>query len=360
MARSYEIFQHADEYLGAGAAQALHIKERGYLFSGFTAAQADALKAEVAHLQSIGLTHLEYLDTDEVQYRYGWLGKKIIAAKFDPQAGWLDSNALIHRYIQSAKNAKLLLSAGEIRIQLGTPHTVHTAHGSIQTPKIVIACGANARQVARTAGIELPIIVRPRQSVTVGTRHKAFPADAPMIIGATPHPHVRPEAQSGAILGWEYTWRPKNYAHLPHGADYLVDPVYPVAPLRDPRYPSLVLTLLARQFGHDMGQGFADACYLRNVYHNIGYYVFRDGTAAYATNADGSRRPYDSERAILDQVPQVEGVYASIAHVGHGIMTSPAAGEIMACKVLERPLPDPLFAQFSFDTVYAEYDEAVL
>src|SRR5688500_6879617 len=32
MARSVEVFHHADDFLGAGAADAIHIKERGYLF----------------------------------------------------------------------------------------------------------------------------------------------------------------------------------------------------------------------------------------------------------------------------------------------------------------------------------------
>jgi hypothetical protein len=211
--------------------------------------------------------------------------------------------------------------------------------------------------------VELPIVLRPRQSFTTGWRHQAFPEDGPMIIAPQPSAHVRPEAGEGAILGWEYNWDSKqvsdeygtNAAH-----DAIIDPVDHIERLKDPRFPSIVLMMLARQFGHRDGEGFADSRYLRGISHNIGYYVFRDETAAYFTDADGTKRPYDSERAIIDSHPEVDGLYMSIAHVGHGIMTSPAAGEILASKVLGLPLPDPIFAEFGLDAKWAEYDEGVL
>ncbi len=184
-----------------------------------------------------------------------------------------------------------------------------------------------------------------------------------MLIGSHPSPHVRPEAQTGAIFGWEYTWHTK-YADPQYGSnsthDALIDPIYPAKPLKDPRFPSLTLALLARQFGHAEGEGFADPRYLRGISHNIGYYVYRDETSAYRTAADGTRHPYDSERAIIDAHPDIAGLFVSIAHVGHGIMSSPAAGEILARKVLGQPLAEPEFAQFGFDAPWVEYDEGVL
>ena len=117
---------------------------------------------------------------------------------------------------------------------------------------------------------------------------------------------------------------------------------------------------LARQFGHKDGEGFADGRYLRGISHNIGYYVYRDESAAYRTEPDGTQHPYDSERAIIDTHPEVEGLFMSVAHVGHGIMTSPASGEILASKVLGLPLPNPLFSEFGLDAKWVEYDEGVL
>jgi len=365
MERSIEVFYHADEYLGEGAAQSLAVKERGYLFCAFNQRQADVLKADVKRLHEIGLTHIEYLDADEVAYRFGWVGKSVVAAKFDPKAGWLDSNALIYRYAASAESAQIVLGVPDVNICVESGHVtgVQTPNGTIAAPKVVIAAGAWSRPIGRTAGVELPIVLRPRQSFTTGWRHEAFPEDAPMLIGADPAAHVRPEAGMGAIFGWEYNWNSKNVGGqygTNHAHYAIINPVDRIEQLKDPRFPSIVLMMLACQFGHQDGEGFADSRYLRGISHNIGYYVFRDETVAYQVEPDGTKCPYDSERAIIDSHPEVDGLYMSIAHVGHGIMTSPAAGEILASKVLGLPLPDPIFAEFGLDANWVEYDEAVL
>jgi glycine/D-amino acid oxidase-like deaminating enzyme len=357
--------QHADEYLGEDAARSIALKQRGYLFCAFNQAQADVLKADVQRLHEIGLSHIEYLETSEVRYRFGWVGEKVIAAKYDPIAGWLDSNALIYKYAQSALSAQILLGIPDTQIcvENGCVTGVSTPNGDIAAPKVVIATGASVRQVGRTAGVELPVVLRPRQSFTTGWRHAEFPEHAPMIIGAAPFPHVRPEAQSGAIFGWEYTWHAKH-AGPEYGTnrshDAILDPLYPVEQLKDPRFPSITLALLARQFGQLDGKGFGDSRYLRGISHNIGYYVYRGESAAYRVDAQGVKHPYDSERAIIDTHPEVDGLFVSIGHVGHGIMSSPAAGEILASKVLGQPLPDPEFAHFGLNAHWVEYDEGVL
>lgn len=365
MARSIEVLLNADDYLGEGASDAIHPRTNGYLFCGFNDNHANALRADVTRLHAIGLTHIEYLNAAEVAHRYGWLGPRVIAAKFDPRAGWVDSNALIHRYAQQARSAQIVLEVPDvqIRVQGGRVQGVTTPMGAIDAPVVLIAAGANSRKVGRSAGIELPLVVRPRQSFTTRWRHDAFPEDSPMIIGSTPHPHVRPEARDGAIFGWENTWRPRHLAEefgTNTARDAIIDPIYPVDPLKDPRFPSLALALLTRQFGHAPGEGFGDTRYLRGLYHNIGYYTYRDETAAYRIEADGTRRGYDSERAIIDRHPDVEGLVVSVAHVGHGIMTSPASGEIAAAHILGQDLPDPVFAEFGFAANWVEYDEAVL
>lgn len=364
MRRSAEVFFNADDYLGDGAARSLAVRQHGYLFCGFTSQQAETLRADVTHLHRIGLTHVEYLDADAVRYRFPWLGEKVIAAKFDPKAGSLDSNALIQAYVRNAPAAQIVFNAQNIQIMVknGIVTGVKSTQGEIASPKVVIACGTGALQLGRTAGVELPVVVRPRQSFTTPWRHDSFPEDAPLVIGSRPFPHLRPEARSGAIFGWEYHWNAK-WAASGHDAalhDALREPVFPASQLKDPRFPSMTLMLLARQFGHSDGEGFADSRYLRGIQHNIGYYVYRDATAAYVTQPDGTRQPYHSERAIIDAHPDVHGLYLSIAHVGHGIMTSPAAGEILASKVLERDLPDPLYADFGINVPWVAHDENAL
>ena len=111
---------------------------------------------------------------------------------------------------------------------------------------------------------------------------------------------------------------------------------------------------MARQFGHKPGEGFADPRYLRGIYHRAGYYIYRDN--AYLTLSDGTQEAYDSQRAIIDAWPGIDGLFVSVAHVGHGIMSAPAAGEILASHVLKHDLPDPTFVGFNLDAAYVEHD----
>ena len=362
MQRSMEVFHNADEYLGEDAAQSIAVKEHGYLFCAFNERQAAGYHADVERLHAIGLKHIEYLDTATVADRFGWVGDRVIGAKYDPVAGWLDSNALVYRYAACANSAQIMLGAQDIQIVVngGKVTGVSVGVNFVSSPNAIIAAGAWSRALGRTGGVELPIIIRPRQSFTTGWRHAEFPENAPMLISNAPH--VRPEARDGAIFGWEYNWKNK-YVDPKYGSngahDAIFDPVPRLNDLKDPRFPSVALMLLAKQFGHEGGEGFGDSRYLRGISHNIGYYTYRDGTTAYREE-NGTRRPYDSERAIIDAHPEVGGLFLSVAHVGHGIMTSPASGEIVASKVLGLPLPDPVFSQFGLDANWVEYDESVL
>jgi glycine/D-amino acid oxidase-like deaminating enzyme len=359
MQRSVDVFFNAEETLGDGARDALGIKQQGYLFLAFNPGQADLLKGDVEHLHRIGLQHVEYLDNAEVVYRFPWLGEHIVGAKYDPVAGWLDSHALVYQFVRNAPSASILLDVADVAIVVehGRVTGVSIPNGDIAAPQVVIAAGANARRVGRTAGIELPVVARPRQSFTTPWRHPEFPEDGPCVIGTSPFPHVRPEAQSGAIFGWEYDWNSKRLS--PNGApvrDALADPVWPVEQCKDVRFPSLVLALLARQFHHEDGRGFADSRYLRGLDHRVGYYVYRDDSSAFFTGENGERRPYVSQRAVIDSWPDIAGLTISVAHVGHGIMSAPAAGEIIASKLLDLPLTEPVFADFGLDVPWVEHD----
>ncbi len=359
MRRSLAIFSAADDYLGEGAARALAVRRQGYLWCAFSPERAAALRAEVARARAIGLPHIEYLDADAVRARFGWAGERVIAARFDPQAGWLDSHALVH-WLARGIPACFGIREARIVIHGGRVQGVATAQGTVSAPRVVLAAGAGSIGVARASGLALPVVVRPRQSFAAGWRHEAFPADAPLLIGGPPFPHVRPEAGAGAMFGWEYSWRSPSPRGDGDPPDALREPAASLEGLKDPRFPSLTLALLARQFGHREGQGFADPRYLRGLRHQIGYYVQRGPAAAYRAGPDGESIPYESERAILDAYPGVEGLVLSVAHVGHGIMSAPAGGEIAACHVLGLPLPDPAFAAFGIGVPWVEYDENAL
>lgn len=360
-AESIAVYLDADRCIGEGASQLVQPKVRGYLFCGFTPKQAEQLEADVAHLHAAGMPHIEFLNEATLRRRFPWLDASVIAAKYDPQAGWLDSYGLVNAYVRAVEKAVVLLGVEGATIchTDGQVSGVQWRTGHIQTARVILANGAGAVETARASGLSLPVVLRPRQSFTSDFRHKQFPPDAPMLISAAPYPHVRPEAGSSAIFGWEYQWCSPERDSSQALTDYLTQPYLNLNELKDPRFPSITLALLARHFGHTT-HGFADSRYLRGVRHNIGYYVYRDATAAYTVAADGSHAPYTSERAILDQHPEVRGLFLSVAHSGHGIMTSAAAGRIVARHALGIALHDPLYEQFRISVHWVEHDENAL
>lgn len=356
MTRSLEVFENADELVAPGARAALGMRQPGYLYVGFTERDAETLRADVNHLHSLGLTHIEWLDARAVQQRFPWVGPQVRAAKFDPRAGWLDSHAMIQAFARGTPQLELLLDCADVQIatQGGRVRGVRYAGGRIDAPRVVIAAGAWSRALGRTAGIEIPIHLTPRQSFTTPWRHEAFPVDAPLLISAAPFAHVRPEAQHGALFGFEYRWNSRQLFPDEPAREQLVDPVPPMR-CRDPRFPSVTLLLLARQFGHRPGEGFASPRYLRGVDHRVGYYVSRDASNAWREE-DGLRRPVASQRAIIDAWPDLEGLVVSVAHVGHGIMSAPAGGELAAAHVLGRELPCPEYADLGLAVNHVEHD----
>lgn len=361
MRGSIDVFLHADEYLGEGANKALNVRQRGYLYCAFTEKDARDLQSDVESLKSAGLPHVEFLDTDDIQARYPWLNGDcpVVAAKFDPLAGWLDSNALAYQYAKAARGAQFILGIEESRIVVEGNKVVgvNTEHGYISTPNVIIAAGAGSREVGRSAGIEIPIVVRPRNSFTTGYSH--LPPDAPFIIGSTPHPYVRPTGERGAIFGWEYHWTTRQLNGQGQNnpvQDHLVTPIFPTTLVQDPRHPGATLELLSRQFHDKNGKGFSNPGYLARVHQSTGYYVYRSDEAAYATLPDGTRKPYNSERAIIEAWPEISGLYLSVAHVGHGVMASAEAGRIIAAYVVGQEQRSPLYQHFKLSVPFVPND----
>ena len=352
MRRSLQVFLNADEHLGEGASSALNLRRRGYLWLGLNEDDAPPLRRRVARLHEWGLKHVRSLGAADVRAEFPWLPEHVAAAQLDPLAGWLDSNALARLLARATRRTTLLLATPALAIitEKGRVTGVLTTQGAIASRAVVVAAGAGSRRLGRTAGIEIPVVVRPRQSAFTPYRHPQIPADAPLVIGRWPYPHFRPEGD-GMVLAWSYAWLGRGAAGR-RVAEW-VEPVWPVEKLRDYRFPELTLYLLGKQFRYSAGEGFRDPAYLRRpLRHHVAYYVHREPTVA----EDGER--LHSERAIIDAVPEVEGLFVNVAHGGHGIMTAPAAGEIMAALVLGRQPGVPLWQDFGWKVKSLPHEES--
>lgn len=348
--RSLDVFRHADDTLGEGAADAINVRQRGYLWLAMDDAEAVALRASVDLLHRWGIHHARYLDADTLRREYPWLPPHVVAAKHDPQAGWLNSDALANRFARTTRHTRFALDtvAREIVVKGDRVQGVLTSRGFITAPTVVLAAGPHTRALGRTAGIDIPVVCIPRQSFLTPFRDALIPADAPVVISRRPYAHFRPEGE-GLLFAWSYAWRGQEDGRP---VTALTRPQWPIERLKDPRFPEATLTVLARQFRPADGTGFRDPRYLsRRIAHQIGYYVYRTGV----TNAEG--HVWRSERAIIDRWPDIEGLFLSTAHAGHGIMTAPAAAEILAALVVGREPALPLWRDFGLAAASVPYEE---
>ncbi|MCW5853974.1 MAG: FAD-binding oxidoreductase [Anaerolineae bacterium] len=356
---SVRLFLDPDHYLREGAAEGLGVRRNGYLWLAMDDAEAAALRESVALLHSWGIEHAQFLSGDEVRYRFPWLPPHITGAKWDPLAGWLNSDFLAHRFVAQTRRTRRRMGARVRRIltEGGRVAGVETDRERLSAPVVVIAAGPGSRVLGRTAHADIPVFCIPRQSFRTPYRQPSIPASAPLVISRRPYAHFRPDGD-GLLFAWSYRWM-KGDNEPPAGAEPIdgwtpgyVRPIWPIEPLRDPRFPEATLYLLGKQFRQREGEGFRDPRYLtRRIGHQIGYYVYREPVV------DAVGHLIRSERAILDRWPGLDGLFVCTAHAGHGIMTAPAVGEIMAGLILGRPPRIPLWEQFGLGVQSVPYEE---
>ena len=94
------------------------------------------------------------------------------------------------------------------------------------------------------------------------------------------------------------------------------------------------------------GEPFLEAIFQRELGMSIAGYI-------------GQVRIHNAKR-IVAKNPALDGLFLSVAHVGHGIMAAPSAGEILAARVLKLPFAEPAFADFGLDVPWVRYDENAL
>ncbi|MCC7372035.1 MAG: FAD-binding oxidoreductase [Chloroflexi bacterium] len=185
---------------------------------------------------------------------------------------------------------------------------VETTAGTIETPCVVIAAGANAAPVARMLDVEVPVVPKRRHIFVTdtfdGVRHPL-----PLVIDTASGFYARSE-QHTLLMS------PGDVGEV---TDYLEAPV--------------------------------DWSVLERTVE-VGIRRFPSLEQATVRNAWAGLRPLTpDEHAIVDWLPGVDGVFCAVGFCGHGFQHSPATGNHVAEWLLEgRPSLDlsPLgFARFA-------------
>jgi len=222
--------------------------------------------------------------------------KEFAGATFGPQDGHFDAYSVLMGYKTKAQSMGAQYINAEviaINCAAGKITGVKLDSGEIlQSPSVINCAGAWAAQIARTAGVELPVVPVKRQIFVLDTEHKP---QTPLPLTILPSGfYFRSETGGLLLLG-------KSMPDDPVGFDFTCD---------DDRFMEIIWPELVE---------FApifEAARLVNSWAGL-----------YAVNTlDGN--------AILGEWPDLKGFFLANGFSGHGLQQAPAVGRYLAERIV--------------------------
>ncbi len=307
--RSLEIYQHFEELTGTPAGIAvcgmLHIVGPDDL---------PALKTTVAMLKRIG-ADADALDPDGLRALLPRLNAEGLAGgAFDPTAGYADPVAVTAGYASKARELGVAVhqttTVTGLKIRGGRTGGVLTDQGVVATPIVVNAAGVWAGHIAKLAGIELPITPSRIQLATF-----KIPPDfgqLPPVIGDNiQHCYFRPEGRDLLMVG----------TRGQPGAHPFVDP---------------------DACEERIGQEYAVKA-SKVLCHRFPAMEQGEATGGYASMYDMT----PDAHFILEEAPEIPGLFTVAGFSGHGFKHSPVVGRIMADLICDGRTTEFDIAPFS-------------
>lgn len=281
----------------AGRKPAICFRAEGNLFLCDAAGLASARQIFTLH-RSLG-SNAEWLEPEEIHRRWPLFSLQGIAAgTFGPTDGHLDAYGLLMAYKSKARSLgadyhpdeAVSLSVEDRRVS-----GARLASGRDLKAGVTVNCaGAWASQIARTAGVAIPVVPIRRQIFTVDTQVKP---ERPLPL--TLHPsglYLRSESGGLILCGksldedpvaFDFRWERERF----------MDVIWPELAAFVPAFESLKLI-----------RGWAGLYEVNTLDHN----------------------------AIIGPWPELEGFYLCNGFSGHGLMQGPAVGEHMAERITGR------------------------
>lgn len=273
-------------------------RPHGYLFLAADEDQLATLRALRPLQHSLGV-EVEEVGPEEIQR----LNPAVVAdgvpgGSFGPQDGFIRPLDILHGYREAARRLGVRFEDGAevlgVEVQGGRAVGVRTARGKVSAGNVVNAAGAWAAPLARTAGVEIP--VEPvRRQVAPTEPTDLLPEEMPLTIFLEDGFHLRVR-DGRALLLWpsEEAWPdPFDAAFDPRWLDGLTKRAHA-------RVPCL------RQVAVDRERCWA---------------------GLYEMTPD--------KHALLGAAPGVQGFWLVNGSSGHGVMHSPALGQLAAEMILD-------------------------
>jgi sarcosine oxidase subunit beta len=272
-------------------------RPQGYLFVASNERHLESLRANRARQVEVGFDRAELLKTEDVLGLVPQLrADDVVGGSFCSTDGFVDPYSVMNGFAaraiaRGARIEKGMEVTAILRDDRGVAG-VETTIGRVPTRTVVNAAGPWAAQVARMAGVHLP--VEPLRRMLVPT--EPFPQispQVPMTIDMATGFHFRPEGL-GLLLAWN-------------------DP--------DER-PG---------FKTSFDSAFVERILMRAVQRVP---CFEDLQVNPARGWAGLYEMTPDHHAILGPIPQVPGLFLANGFSGHGVMHSPATGKILADLIL--------------------------
>jgi len=272
-------------------------RPQGYLFLATSEAHLKYLRTNFELQVKMGLKDVRLLGAEEIAGLYPQLrSDDIVGGSFCASDGFVDPySAMVGFMTRAAQQGARLMRdtevTGIVRDARGIAG-VETSRGPLAARTVVNAAGPWAAQVAKLAGVELP--VEPLRRMLVPTEpFDAFPHTAPMIIDMSNGFHFRPEAL-GFLLAWNDPEETPGFK-----TDF------------DPAFVEKILTRAASRVP---------------CFENVAVNPKRAWAGLYEMTPD--------HHPVLGPARDVPGFFLANGFSGHGVMHAPATGRILSDLIL--------------------------
>lgn len=291
---SIPFYARFDETLGYPAGY----RPQGYLFLATRQAHLDYLRDNFARQKALGLEEVRMISTAEIAAMLPQLrSDDVLGGSFCPTDGFVDPYSAMNGFMASAQeHGATLWKKTEVAGITTDPRGVtgvETSREPVSARVVVNAAGAWASEVAKMAGIELP--VEPLRRMLVPSEpFDEFPHTSPMVIDMSNGFHFRPEAR-GFLLAWNDPEETPGYK-----TDF------------EPSFIEKILNHAANR---------------APAFENLAVNPKRAWAGLYEMSPD--------HHAILGEAPGLPGFYLANGFSGHGVMHAPATGKILSDLVLD-------------------------
>jgi sarcosine oxidase subunit beta len=272
-------------------------KPQGYLFLATSERHLQYLRTNQEKQKALGLKTARMADADEIRSMFPQLySDDIVGGSFCSTDGFVDPySAMVGFMSRAAESGARLWRTTEVTAIHADSHGitgVQTTRGPVATRTVVNAAGPWAAQVARLAGVDLP--VEPLRRMLVPTEpFDQFPHSAPMIIDMSNGFHFRAESL-GFLLAWNDPEETPGFK-----TDF------------EPSFIEKVLTRAAARVP---------------CFENLAVNPKRAWAGLYEMTPD--------HHPILGPAREAPGFFLANGFSGHGVMHAPATGKILSDLIL--------------------------